>query len=193
MPSLGELLDVDLEHPPGAMTGAELQGRLAAVCPAGLEILSAEPVVTGAPGLGKLIVGTDLVIAPAADGIAHDAARLARIAAAFEARDAVVVTRGERAIDVRALVAELEVVAGDDAVRLCAALDWPEAPALVRVRVRTSPAGSAKPIEVARALGIAGDDDPRAPHARIARLGLVEAPPPPPVAKGEAAAAAARA
>jgi radical SAM family uncharacterized protein/radical SAM-linked protein len=193
VPSLGELLDVDLEHAPGALGGEALRARLAAVCPAGLEILSAEPVARRAPGLGKLIVATDLILRPAPDGMAHDAARLGRIAAAFLAKDAARVARGEREIDVRALVAEVEAVDGEAAARLVAALDWPEAPAVLRVRVRTSPAGSAKPIEVARALGIAGDDDPRAPHALIARLGLVEAAPPaePDAAIGPAAAPAA--
>ena len=59
VPSLGELLDVDLEHAPGALDGEDLRARLAAVCPAGLEILSALPVARRAPGLGKLIVATE--------------------------------------------------------------------------------------------------------------------------------------
>jgi len=44
------------------------------------------------------------------------------------------------------------------------------------VRVRATTEGSAKPAEVARALGVWGaGDDPRAPHARVARLGVVPA------------------
>jgi hypothetical protein len=56
------------------------------------------------------------------------------------------------------------------------------------VRVRATSDGSAKPSEVARALGVWGADDLRAEHALIARLGVVArggpvaeaaAPPPP--------------
>ena len=35
--------------------------------------------------------------------------------------------------------------------------------------------GSAKPAEVAKALGVWGSDDPRAQHALVARLGVVKA------------------
>jgi hypothetical protein len=44
------------------------------------------------------------------------------------------------------------------------------------VRVTIAASGSAKPIEVAKALGVYGPDDPRATHAMIARLGLVFSP-----------------
>jgi hypothetical protein len=40
--------------------------------------------------------------------------------------------------------------------------------------VRSTAEGSAKPHEVARALGVWGSEDPRAEHAGIARLGVVE-------------------
>jgi hypothetical protein len=58
------------------------------------------------------------------------------------------------------------------AARLCQALDWPEAPALLQVRVDVGPQGSAKPMELAQALGVWGPPDPRAPHALVARLGF---------------------
>ncbi|HMG55939.1 MAG TPA: hypothetical protein VK601_20715, partial [Kofleriaceae bacterium] len=64
------------------------------------------------------------------------------------------------------------VLAGDAARSLCAALDWPDGPVL-RARVRATADGSAKPSEVARALGVWGPDDPRAAHALVARLGVV--------------------
>jgi hypothetical protein len=79
----------------------------------------------------------------------------------------------QKTIDVRAFVTELDVIGGEAAERLCAALDWPAAP-LLRARVRSTAEGSAKPQEVARALGVWGKDDPRAEHAGIARLGVVE-------------------
>ena len=49
-----------------------------------------------------------------------------------------------------------------------------DAPALVRARVRATAEGSAKPSELARALGGWGSDDPRGEHALVARLGVVE-------------------
>ena len=195
IPSLGELMDVDLEHVvPGArpweQTGErvelpadDVRARLAAVCPPGIEIsdctivrLPGHPLGETAVGLGKLIDAVDVVIKPAPDGITYDAARLGRIAAAFLAKDTAPVTRsshkGDRVIDVRAFVTELDVITDAAADAVCAALDWPAAP-LLRVRVRSTSDGSAKPAELARALGVWGHDDPRAPHAQIARLALV--------------------
>lgn len=204
IPSLGELADIDLEHAPIGkrswqaepgdplveLTAEEVRDRLAAVCPPGIEVtdctivrLSGWTTLAGTgipdPGLGKLIDAVDLVLRPAPDGIAFDAARLSRIAARFLARDAAPVerARGEskkpaRTIDVRALVSEVDVIDDEAAARLCTVLDWAEGP-LLRARVRATSDGSAKPAEVARALGIWGDDDPRAPHALVARLGVV--------------------
>jgi radical SAM family uncharacterized protein len=197
VPSLGELMDVDLEHvvpglrpweigaaPRSELLPDEVSERLAAVCPAGIEIqscaivrLAGHPLAAAAPatpdlGLGKLISAVDLAIRPAADGIAHDAARLERIAAALIARPDAWVARGDKRIDVRAFVVAADVIAGDAARAVSAALDWPDGP-LLRVRVHATADGSAKPSEVARALGVWGPDDPRAAHALVARLGVV--------------------
>jgi hypothetical protein len=194
VPSLGELIDVDLEHVvPGVpswqasdgrrseLPPDEVRERLASVCPPGIEIqscaivrLAGHPAAHDRPdaGLGKLIDAVDLVIQPAPDGMAHDAPRLERIAAALVARPDAWVARGDKRIDVRALVLDAGVIADDAAHRLCAALDWPEAP-LLRVRVSATAEGSAKPSEVARALGVWGPDDARARHALVARLGVV--------------------
>jgi radical SAM-linked protein len=196
VPSLGELMDVDLEHAPVGMATwegfegcerAELPAevvheRLASVCPPGIEIQDCRIVrLAGHPlaqqpdlGLGKLIQAFDVVIRPASDGIVHDAARLDRIVAAFLARPSAPIARGEKTIDVRALAIDASVIAGGAATRLTAALDWEPAPALVRVRVRSTSEGSAKPAEIARALGVWGSDDPRGEHARVARLGVVD-------------------
>jgi hypothetical protein len=194
VPSLGELMDVDLEHVvPGVpswdtgdaqrseLVPDDVRERLASVCPPGIEIESCDIVrLAGHPsaldkpdaGLGKRIDAVDLVIQAAPDGIAHDAARLERIAAALLARPEARVARGDKLIDVRALVLDASVIADDAARRLCAALDWPDAP-LLRVRVSATADGSAKPTEVARALGVWGTDDVRARHALVARLGVV--------------------
>ncbi len=206
IPSLGELMDVDLEHVvPGVKTwdvvddstrielsADEVRDRFAAVCPPGLEIescsivrLNGHPLVTrdGVKphlGLGKLIDAVDIVIRPAADGMAYDGARLSRLAAALMAKSEAKIARGEKMIDVRGMVLDVSVIDGDAALRLAAALDWAAGP-LLRARVRATADGSAKPSEVARALGVWGSDDPRGEHALVARLGVVEvgsAPPP---------------
>jgi len=182
VPSLGELVDVDLEC---ALPADEVRERLASVCPPGIELLGGEVVRFAAQGgrdlgLGKLIDAVDLVVVPAPDGIAHDAARLERIAAAFRARATAAVARGDKTIDVRALVAELDVITGEAAAKLCGALEWPAAPALVRARVRATPEGSAKPSELVRALGVDGAG------ALVARLGVVASAQAPSVAPREA-------
>src|SRR5262249_35054785 len=139
VPSLGELMDADLEHvAPGRRTweigdaprlelsADEVGERLAAVCPPRIEIQScaivrlngppqAAPPATADLGLGKLIDAVDIAIRPAPDGIAHDAARLARLAAALMARPEARVARGDKQIDVRALVVAADVIAGDAA------------------------------------------------------------------------------
>ncbi len=211
IPSLGELVDIDIEHVVRGkrrweldgereeLPAAEVRDRLAAVCPPGIEIQECAIVrLAGHPlarvpdlGLGKLIDAVDVLLRPAPDGIAYDSARLARIAAAFLAKPEVLVvreksagppqaetrfTRGDKApprtIDVRAFVTELDVIEGDAALRLAAALDWPTG-ALLRVRIKATTEGSAKPTEIARALGIWGSDELRGEHALIGRLGVV--------------------
>ena len=212
VPSLGELLDVDLEHVvPGVkswdvvddslrveLSAEEVLDRLAAVCPPGIEILACNVVrLAGhpmflhsqqgwegnrpAPGLGKLIDAVDVLIRPAPDGMRFDAARVQRLCAVLLARTAAPVARGDKTFDVRPLVLELDVVDGEAATKLGGALDWPvtEGDALIRVRVRATAEGSAKPSEVARALGVWGGEDLRAEHALVARLGVVETVPAP--------------
>ncbi|HWN66910.1 MAG TPA: TIGR03960 family B12-binding radical SAM protein [Haliangium sp.] len=171
VPSLGELLEVTLEVT-DAMPAAELLERLREVSPEGFVFASAHELPAGGPSMGKLITACDLIIAPAADGMTHDAARLGRLAEGFLARQQAIVMRDEREIDVRGYVQTVDVLDAEAATRLCRALDWPEAPALLQVRVHVTPQGSAKPVEVAQALGVWGLPDPRAPHALIARLGF---------------------
>ena len=173
VPSFAEVVDVDIEHEQGRpMTADELVARLNAVCPEGLAIASGAIVLPGTPGLGKLVTGYELLVQPPPDGIRFDGARLDRLATAFLARASVTVARDEKMVDVRALIARIDVLDGAAASRLCFALGWDDE-AMLRVRVSVSPAGSARPTEVARALGIWGPDDVRARHARLARLGLV--------------------
>ncbi len=198
VPSLGELMDCDLEHialglrsweigdtPRTELSADEVRDRLAGVCPPGIEIQGCEIVrLAGHPsaprrpdaGLGKLIDAVDVLIQPAADGMAYDAARLGRIAAALLARPEAKVARGDKLVDVRPLILELDVIDGDAALKLCAALDWANGP-LLRARIRATAEGSAKPSEVAKALGVWGIDDLRAQHALVARLGVVTGAP----------------
>jgi len=198
--SLGELCDVDIDHAVQGkhaweivdgdvrveLPASEVFERLAAVCPPGIEVVSCEVVrlnghplvranqVAPIPGLGKAIDAVDLVVRPAPDGMVFDEARLSRIAAAFLAKTSAVIARGDKQIDVRQLVDEVDVIANEAATRLIGALDWPAGP-LLRVRVSATAEGSAKPTEVAKALGVWGAEDLRAEHALVARLGVVKA------------------
>jgi radical SAM-linked protein len=169
VPSLGELFDAEVET---AMSAEELRARLREHCPEGLDIVAVEPLLDGAPRLSRLIEFYELAILPAPDGIVFDARRLERIAAAFMRRPSAEVERGSRSIDVRSFVRELSVVSGDDAVKLCSVFEWEPSPALLVARIVVAPDGSAKPTEVAQAIGVAGSRDPRAVPARVARLGF---------------------
>ena len=173
VPSFAEVFDVDLEHGAAAgLTAEEVVARLGAVCPEGLAIVGGEILAPGQLGLGRVVTGAELIIAPAPDGVRFDEARLGRIAAAFLARSEAIVARGDKAIDVRALVDHVVVIEAQTALRLTTVLGWDDGPVLA-ARVKLSAAGSAKPIEVARALGVYGAEDPRARHAQVARLALV--------------------
>jgi radical SAM family uncharacterized protein/radical SAM-linked protein len=197
VPSLGELMDVDLEHVvPGLrsweigeaarreLPAGDVLDRLAGVCPPGIEIqactivrLAGHPLAPRAPlspdaGLGKLIDAIDILIQPAPDGITYDVARLQRLIAALLARPEAKIARGDKQVDVRPLVLEVDVIADAAALKLCAALDWTNGP-LLRARVQATADGSAKPSEIAKALGVWGPDDLRAQHALVARLGVV--------------------
>jgi len=170
--SFAEVLDVDLLHgAEGSLAADEVAARLGAVCPEGLMIRSATILAFRADGLGKVVTGTELAMQPAPDGLRFDDARLERIAAGFLAKPSCLVPRDDKLIDVRGFVQHVSVVGVEAATRLCAALDWAPGGFFV-IRVDASAAGSARPIEIAKALGVYGADDPRAPHARVARLGL---------------------
>ncbi len=169
IPSLGEVFDVSLAQD---LPAEEVLERLRQVSPDGLEFLGALRVAEGERRLSKCIDGFDLVIAPAPDGIAFDQARCERIAARALAQEVIEVPRKEKIIEVRQYLDAIDVVDADGARRLCDALDWEVAPALLRARVLAPPSGSAKPSEVAHALGVAGSDALAGPKARIARLGF---------------------
>lgn len=168
--SLGEMLDVGIETPSGPIAARDLLRRLREVTPEGFTFMGAWQLGPQDRSLAKLIDSYMLAIAPAPDGMVFDAARLARLADAFMAREHVSVTRKNKQIPVRSLVSEVGVLAGADAGRMALALAWPEAPALLTARVSMSATGSAKPIEVAKGLGVWGPDDPRATHATLARV-----------------------
>ncbi len=170
VPSFGELIDLSVEQ---EFSAAALLERLRERAPEGVLFSGAWRLEAGAPSLAKLIRSYDLLVAPAPDGMTFDSARLRRIAERFLATAEVLVARKDKQIDVRALVQHLEVLEPEQAAGLCTALDWSPG-ALLRARIEVCPDGSAKPIEVARALGVYGAEDPRAPHALTARLGFAD-------------------
>jgi radical SAM family uncharacterized protein/radical SAM-linked protein len=169
VPSFGELVDLGIE---GRWDPDELLARLRQVTPEGNELTGLWRLGDGDRKLSKLITHYDMLVVPAADGMLFDEARLARIADRFMAAPSATVDRGGKSIDVRALVAEIGIVDRAATEKLCAALGWDPAAAAMRVRIAASNDGSAKPIEVARALGVAGSGDPRGPQPRLARLGF---------------------
>ena len=168
--SLGELVDVAIEA--GVDGAEELAERLSEVSPEGIEFTGAWELGPSSPSLAALLRGYDVAIRPAEKLSVHQLeARVAR----FLAAESLHVARKEKQIEVRGLVEEVSVLAGPAADKLLAALDWPAAPGLVRARVKVTSDGSAKPIEVARALDLAGTEQPGAPRAALARLGFVGA------------------
>ena len=166
--AMAELFDLDIEAFGG--TGQELLARIEEVAPEGLVFTGCWELDETSRSLAQIISAYDLVIRPA---VAAPAEELAAIARRFLALDQALVVRGPRHIDVRARVTQMEVLGGAASARLLAALDWEEAPALVRARVEVGPGGLAKPIEVAQALGLAGGESPAAPRCRLVRLGFV--------------------
>jgi radical SAM family uncharacterized protein/radical SAM-linked protein len=160
VPSLGELLDVRLDGDPDP---AELPARLDAVAPEGIRCTGALRLGDGAPALSRVIHAADLDLCPAAD---LPAAELAARAEALLARAALPVTRAESAtraastLDARPLLLAIGVAPGPAAPEL----EWPARPHL-HVRLRLDPAGSVRPVELARLLGLDG--------ARVARRALI--------------------
>jgi radical SAM family uncharacterized protein/radical SAM-linked protein len=161
IPSLGELLDVSLTEDLGA---DELLARLRPVSLPGIEILDVAKLGSHDRALGRVIARTEFA-ARLPDGTDDVAAALA-----LWASDAPLSVRREsekglaRMIDVRRSL--LSVARFDDATAR-ARLDWTDG-ALVRFSVAVSHEGSARPIEVVRAL--LGEDV--AERTDFARLGL---------------------
>jgi hypothetical protein len=172
VPSLAELMDVALGE---RLDAAALRQRLNEVSPDGLTVTGVAALDAAVPRLSRAIDAFDLLVRPAPDGLAYDRARLERIAARLADAPRCEVDRRGSTLDIRGYLGAADVIDGDAARRLCAALDWPASEALLRVRVAVTPTGSAKPAEVARVLGVFGAADPRAPRALLARLGVTGA------------------
>jgi radical SAM family uncharacterized protein/radical SAM-linked protein len=160
IPSLGELLDVSLIDGPAA---DELLARLRAVSLPGVDLLEATRLENNDRALGRVITSAEFAAR------LPDDADLAR-GLALLASDAPITTRREsdkglaRMVDVRKSL--LSVMPFDDpSVRQ--QLDWPMG-TLVRFCVAVSQEGSARPVEIVRALF--GDDV--AAGTELARLAL---------------------
>ncbi|RMH44311.1 MAG: TIGR03960 family B12-binding radical SAM protein [Deltaproteobacteria bacterium] len=160
VPSAGELFDVALEND---LSSEVLLERLREVAPDGL-VFTGAARADGAPKLSKAIDEYELAVRPPDDGMRADRARAERLAAAAMARDAFECARGDKVVDVRRYLVAVDVVDGAVVAGMCALFDWPPADAVLRARVRVGAEGSAKPSEVAAALGI--------PGAPVARLGF---------------------
>jgi radical SAM-linked protein len=144
IPSLGELLDVSLTDD---LEADELLARLRPVSLPGVELLEARRLENNDRALGRVISSSEFA-ARLPDG--------AEVAPALERwrSDDTIRTRRDsdkgiaRMIDVRQ---SLRSLAGFEDVAVRARLDWPSG-ALVRFAVSVSHEGSARPVEVVRAL-----------------------------------------
>lgn len=155
--SLGELFEARVDGTPDAEA---LAARLNEVAPEGLGFTAARQVQDAAPGISRVVHASDLLVAPP-----PGARPLDELAREFLARAEAPIPRDDRVVDVRRFVTALDVVAGEPAARLAAALGWPAAPAFLTARVLAKQEGSCKPSELVRALGLEG--------AVVARLGLI--------------------
>lgn len=167
--SFGELADIVIESDAPI---EQIHERLREVSPEGLEFTGLWELAAADKGLSKLIESYDLLISPAADGRQWDETRLHGIADGFLAQDSALVRRKDKEINVRKFVDGIDVLDEVATAKLCAILDWGRVPSLLRVQVSSTPTGSAKPVEVAKALEVAGKPEPLAPAARYARLGF---------------------
>jgi radical SAM-linked protein len=160
IPSLGELLDVSLTE---ALDAGELLGRLRAVSLPGIQLLEAARLGDNDRALGRVVASAEFAAR------LPDEADLPA-ALALHASAAPLVVRREsdkglpRTIDVRRSLGAVQALDDADARQR---LDWPSG-RLVRFSVSVSHEGSARPLEVVRALF--GDD--LAAGAELARLAL---------------------
>lgn len=150
--SLGEVVDLAVET---KVTGPELERILNEVSPEGMMFASCKERLPTSKNLGKLIDGYTLLIQPAPDGIVYDERRLGGIVERFLAKESVIVERKQKKVDVRGYTLAASIVPDLEQVRLAAALDWPNQ-AMIQVHMRVTATGTAKPREVAEAMGIGG-------------------------------------
>jgi radical SAM family uncharacterized protein/radical SAM-linked protein len=160
IPSLGELLDVSLTE---AYEADELLGRLRAVSLPGIDLLEVARLGDNDRALGRVVSRAEF-----AARLPDDADVGAAVALLASQAPLVVKRESDkglaRTVDVRRSLVQL-LPLEDESVRL--RLDWPTG-ALVRFAVSVSHEGSARPVEVVRALF--GDDV--AAGAELARLAL---------------------
>jgi radical SAM family uncharacterized protein/radical SAM-linked protein len=160
IPSLGELMDVSLTVD---LPAEELLGRLRPVSLPGIELLEAVALGNNDRALGRVVGRTEFAARLPED--ADVAAALARVASGEPLSTRRASEKGlDRVVDVRRSLGAVSVFE-DERARL--RLDWPTGPA-VRFAVSVSHEGSARPIEVVRALF--GEDV--AERADLARLAL---------------------
>jgi radical SAM-linked protein len=160
--SLGEMVDVRIDGTPAP---EELVDRLNQVSPEGIHFTGARLVPMGLPGLSKLVHAADFAFAPQTATAAGD---LRARAEAFLAKTEVPVVRDGGTIDARRFVVGFDVLSGDQASKLRAALDWSGgSDPVLTARIKTSAEGSVKPVELADLLGLTNAD-----LARLALVGL---------------------
>jgi radical SAM family uncharacterized protein/radical SAM-linked protein len=144
IPSLGELLDVSLTE---EMSAQELLARLRPVSLPGVELLEAVVLGNNDRALGRVIGRAEFAARLPAD--ADVAGALARFAAGEPLATRRASEKGlDRVVDVRK---SLGAVSAFDDADVRAKLEWADG-ALIRFAVSVSHEGSARPVEVVRAL-----------------------------------------
>jgi radical SAM family uncharacterized protein/radical SAM-linked protein len=167
--SFGELADVVIVSD---LDIADIHERLREVSPEGLVFTGCWDLEERAQGLSKLIERYEVLISPPTDEGEWDVDRLRAVSESFMAKESVMVSRKKKEIDVRGFVESVKIVDGEEATQLCAILDWPAVPALLQVKVGSTPNGSTKPVEVCKAMRLSSDESDLGSTLRLARLGF---------------------
>ncbi len=171
---LAEYADVAFE---GELSAEELCDRLRSASPPGNLITGVSPLPERSPSLGKLVTSYDLLLLPPERARA-DGSAIERAVSGLLGRERIEVERKKRRVDIRPLILEARVVRARAVRGLCLVLGWSpdlaeaDDSALVWVRVGCTPDGSAKPQEIAAALGLVEGEGESDADVWLARLGF---------------------
>jgi len=174
---LAEYADVGFE---GEWDADELRDRLRTASPPGNRITGVWTLPEHSPSLGKLVTAYDLLLLPPAHPRRTERSAVEVAVADLLGRERIEVHRKGKRVDLRPLIAEMRAVPASAAREACDLLGWSpdfvdpadDEAALVWARIGCTPDGSAKPQEIAEALGILGPGGEDPGVCWLARLGF---------------------